>query len=80
MEHITATIINMIRNTHILIICGLYIIWGVIALVKLMNDMEKAAKIGKWVKRNHARQTAYNIFKINLTLIMITGCICIYIR
>ena len=80
LEQVGTNIINMIRSAHILILCGLYIIWGVIALVKLMDDMDKAAKIGRWVKRNQARQTAYNIFKINLVLIMITVCICIYIR
>ena len=80
LEQVGANIINMIRSAHVLILCALYIIWGIITLVKLMDDMDKAAKIGRWVKRNQARQTAYNIFKMNLVLIMITVCICIYIR
>lgn len=80
MEQVFNFIVNTIRSVHISILCGLYIIWGIITLIKLMDDMEKASKIGRWVKRNHARQVAYNVFKINLTLIMITACICIYLR
>lgn len=73
-------IIGFINKIPSLILYGLYIIWCICSVMKLSSDMSKAAKIGKWTERNHARQVAYNIFRLNLILIMITLCVCLYVR